>query len=169
MRDMTKPVGDACHDDGTLKDADELVWPESPSEIVAQQTFEEWPHVDEPAPHPEGEFDRWPWSPTSLVVLSVVESEDETTILQKCKKVSMRVFLWSKWYSLYDQKNKSTRKAKRAKKASSATDNQHEMQSDTAGSNETGDSDDNSEAESESNKEQKKNKVTVCTVRGCYI
>lgn len=60
MRDMTKPVGDACHDDGTLKDADELVWPESPSEIVAQQTFEEWPHVDEPAPHPEGEFDRWP-------------------------------------------------------------------------------------------------------------
>ena len=102
MRDMTKPVGDACHDDGTLKDADELVWPESPSEIVAQQTFEEWPHVDEPAPHPEGEFDRWPWSPTPLVVLSVVESEDETTILQKCKKVSMRVFLWSKWYSLYD-------------------------------------------------------------------
>ena len=57
------------------------------------------------------------------------------------------------------------------KKASSATDNQHEMQSDTAGSDETGDSDDNSEAESKSNKEQKKNKVRVCTVlnRGCYI
>ena len=32
-RDTTKPVGDACHEDGTLKDADEMVWPNSPTEL----------------------------------------------------------------------------------------------------------------------------------------
>ena len=58
--------------------------------------------VDEPVPHPEGEFDRWPWSPTPLDALLVVESEDEITIPQKRKKVSMRVFPWSNWYSLSD-------------------------------------------------------------------
>ena len=86
MRDMTKPVSDACRDDGTLKDANELEWPESPSEIVTQQEyFNHWPE-----PHyPEGEFDRR--SPTPLEVLLVVdsESEDEKTIPQKCKKVTM--------------------------------------------------------------------------------
>ena len=96
MRDMTKPVGDACRDDGTLKDANELEWPESPSEIVTQQEyFDHWPEPH----HPEGDFDGR--SPTPLEVLSVVdlEPEDEKTIPQKRKKVSMRVCFWSKWYS----------------------------------------------------------------------
>jgi hypothetical protein len=32
-REATKPVGDACREDGTLKDADEMVWPNSPTEL----------------------------------------------------------------------------------------------------------------------------------------
>ena len=99
MRDMTKPVGDACRDDGTLKDADELEWPDSPSELVATQTHFDWHHGpadDEPAPHPDSEFERRSSTPLEV---SVVESEDEKTIPQKRKKVSMRVCLWSKWYS----------------------------------------------------------------------
>jgi len=28
--DQTKPVGEACNEDGTLKDASELDWPDSP-------------------------------------------------------------------------------------------------------------------------------------------
>ena len=32
LRDMTKPIGDACRDDGTLKDASELFWPNSPTD-----------------------------------------------------------------------------------------------------------------------------------------
>ena len=34
---MTKPVGDACRDDGTLKDASEMVWPDSPTELEAHR------------------------------------------------------------------------------------------------------------------------------------
>jgi hypothetical protein len=30
--DNSKPVGDACREDGTLKDASELDWPDSPTE-----------------------------------------------------------------------------------------------------------------------------------------
>ena len=30
--DKSKPEGDACHEDGTLKDASELDWPDSPTE-----------------------------------------------------------------------------------------------------------------------------------------
>ena len=104
MRDVTKPVGDACRDDGTLKDADELEWPDSPSELVATQTHFDWHHGladDEPAPHPDSEFDRR--SPTPVDVM-VVESEleDEITVPRKRKKVSLRVCLRSKWYSLSD-------------------------------------------------------------------
>jgi hypothetical protein len=87
MRDMTKPVGDACREDGTLKDADELVWPDSPTESVAPRNgFARW---DEPAPHPEGDFDRR--SPTPLEI-TVVDTDDEAIIPQKRKKVSMRVY-----------------------------------------------------------------------------
>jgi hypothetical protein len=47
LRDVTKPVGDACRDDGTLKDADEMVWPNSPTEPEApQMDFHEWPGYD---------------------------------------------------------------------------------------------------------------------------
>jgi hypothetical protein len=31
LRDMAKPVGDACRADGTLKDANEMVWVTSPT------------------------------------------------------------------------------------------------------------------------------------------
>lgn len=37
LRDTTKPVGDACREDGTLKDADEMVWPNSPTELEPPQ------------------------------------------------------------------------------------------------------------------------------------
>jgi hypothetical protein len=88
-RDMTKPVGDACREDGTLKDADELEWPNSPTELgAAQKDFAGW---DEPAPHPEGDFNRR--SPTPLEITPVVDTEDEITIPQKRKKVSKRVYL----------------------------------------------------------------------------
>jgi hypothetical protein len=105
MRDMTKPVGDACRDDGTLKDADELEWPDSPTELVAPQKYFEdstpshHSYDDEPAPHPEGEFDRRSSTPLDV---TFVESENEITVPQKRTKVSIRLSLWSKWYSLSD-------------------------------------------------------------------
>ena len=37
LRDATKPVGDACCDDGTLKDADEMIWPNSPTKLEAPE------------------------------------------------------------------------------------------------------------------------------------
>jgi hypothetical protein len=36
-KDTTKPDGDACREDGTLKEADEMVWPNSPSDEVKVQ------------------------------------------------------------------------------------------------------------------------------------
>jgi hypothetical protein len=33
-KDIEKPDGDACRKDGTLKDADELYWPDSPSDEI---------------------------------------------------------------------------------------------------------------------------------------
>ena len=55
---MMKPVGNVCCDNGTLKDTDELEWPDFPTEIIAlqfpQNDFNEWRQHDyEPAPHPE--------------------------------------------------------------------------------------------------------------------
>jgi hypothetical protein len=32
FKDASKPDGDACREDGTLKDASEMDWPDSPSE-----------------------------------------------------------------------------------------------------------------------------------------
>lgn len=32
-KDWTKPDGDACRPDGTLKDASEMEWPNSPSDL----------------------------------------------------------------------------------------------------------------------------------------
>jgi hypothetical protein len=34
-KDITKPDGDACNEDGTLKDASELEWPDSPTAPIA--------------------------------------------------------------------------------------------------------------------------------------
>ena len=31
LKDFSKPDGDACNEDGTLKDASEMDWPDSPS------------------------------------------------------------------------------------------------------------------------------------------
>jgi len=33
-KDKTKPDGDACRPDGTLRDASEMEWPQSPSDSV---------------------------------------------------------------------------------------------------------------------------------------
>jgi hypothetical protein len=38
FKDSSKPDGDACRDDGTLKDASELEWPNSPSDSKASNT-----------------------------------------------------------------------------------------------------------------------------------
>ena len=32
-KDYSKPDGDACQDDGTLKDTSEMEWPNSPSDL----------------------------------------------------------------------------------------------------------------------------------------
>ena len=89
LRDMTKPVGNACRDDGTLKDADELEWPDSPTEITAPQN--DWDQHDyEPAPHPEGKFDQRSRSSTPpQAEVTFINSEDEITIPQKRTKVSI--------------------------------------------------------------------------------
>jgi hypothetical protein len=43
LKDSSKPDGDACRDDGTLKDASELDWPNSPSDIKApSNTFDHY-------------------------------------------------------------------------------------------------------------------------------
>ena len=36
LKDFSKPDGDACREDGTLKDASEMEWPNSPSETDFQ-------------------------------------------------------------------------------------------------------------------------------------
>ena len=54
FKDASKPDGDACRDDGTLKDADEMEWPNSPSEqqsfVLPEKRKREWYdyHDDEP-------------------------------------------------------------------------------------------------------------------------
>ena len=46
MRDMMKPVSDACRDDGTLKEANEMVWPDSPTALEApQDNFREYDEI----------------------------------------------------------------------------------------------------------------------------
>jgi hypothetical protein len=39
FKDTGKPDGEACREDGTLKDVDELVWPDSPSDEVLKNVF----------------------------------------------------------------------------------------------------------------------------------
>ena len=98
MRDMTKPVGDACCDDGMLKDVDEMQWPDLLTKLEAPQTGFAEPYPDyEPGFPDSDEFDQ-----RSSTPLEFPESEDEITIPQKCTKVSMRVdvLFWSNVYSL---------------------------------------------------------------------
>jgi hypothetical protein len=38
-KDLSKPDGEACNEDGTLKDASEMDWPDSPSEPAAPATL----------------------------------------------------------------------------------------------------------------------------------
>ena len=40
FKDASKPDGDTCHEDGTLKDASEMEWPDSPSEPNFQEDLE---------------------------------------------------------------------------------------------------------------------------------
>ena len=45
LMDMSKPEGDACREDGTLKDASEMEWPNSPTEYnkaLISQHEEDW-------------------------------------------------------------------------------------------------------------------------------
>jgi hypothetical protein len=45
LMDMSKPEGDACREDGTLKDASEMEWPDSPTEYnqaLINQHEEDW-------------------------------------------------------------------------------------------------------------------------------
>ena len=82
MRDFTKPVGDVCCEDGTLKDASKLEWPDSPSELVAPQN--DWnEHNYEPVQHPEGDLNQRSSTPPEVMT---VESEDELTIPQSAQK-----------------------------------------------------------------------------------
>ena len=67
MRDATKPVGDACCDDGTLKDADKMVWPNSPTELEApQKDFREW--YDELGSESESTGDNLPTDKVTLIL-----------------------------------------------------------------------------------------------------
>lgn len=34
LKDASKPEGEACNPDGTLKDADKMEWPNSPSDLA---------------------------------------------------------------------------------------------------------------------------------------
>lgn len=48
FKDSSKPDGDACRDDGTLKDASELEWPNSPSDSqAANNSFDDSDYVME--------------------------------------------------------------------------------------------------------------------------
>jgi hypothetical protein len=45
MKDPSKPDGEACNQDGTLKDASELEWPDSPTQPSAFGFQDEmWDH-----------------------------------------------------------------------------------------------------------------------------
>ena len=68
LRDATKPIGDACRDDGTLKDADEMVWPNSPTELEApQKDFRDW-YDDEPGSESKSTRDNLPTAKVTLIL-----------------------------------------------------------------------------------------------------
>ena len=39
LMDTSKPIGDACREDGTLKDANEMDWPDSPTQFDHHQAL----------------------------------------------------------------------------------------------------------------------------------
>lgn len=62
LMDMSKPEGDACREDGTLKDASEMEWPDSPTEnnqALISQNDENWQLYNT-----NGSELEWPDSPT---------------------------------------------------------------------------------------------------------
>ena len=70
---MTKPVGDACRDDGTLKDASEMVWADSPTalEVEAppgQNYNDELESYDDILYGPEYEGDNLPMAKVTLIL-----------------------------------------------------------------------------------------------------
>jgi hypothetical protein len=52
LKDASKPDGDACREDGTLKDASEMEWPNSPS----QTNFENPADLDSNADRADSEL-----------------------------------------------------------------------------------------------------------------
>jgi hypothetical protein len=51
IMDTSKPVGDACREDGTLKDASEMDWPNSPTEqnrALIEEQFRDASELDQP-------------------------------------------------------------------------------------------------------------------------
>ena len=56
--DTSKPVGDACREDGTLKDAGEMEWPDSPTGYNQSLLSQRSPFDD------NGSELEWPISPS---------------------------------------------------------------------------------------------------------
>ena len=68
LRDTTKPVGDACRDDGTLKDADEMVWLNLPTELKAPQKDFHERYDYEPGSESESTRDNLPTAKVTLIL-----------------------------------------------------------------------------------------------------
>ena len=47
LKDASKPDGEACNDDGTLKEASEMDWPDSPTDLAAPATLKRRAHSDD--------------------------------------------------------------------------------------------------------------------------
>lgn len=72
--DTSKPVGDACREDGTLKDASEMEWPNSPTELTwhgpNSPTELEWPNspTEDQSSRSESEPDEAPKAKVSIII-----------------------------------------------------------------------------------------------------
>ena len=68
---MTKPVGEACHEDGTLKDVSEIEWADSPTafQVEAPQNDDElYELFDKVLYGSEDEGDNLPMAEVSLIL-----------------------------------------------------------------------------------------------------
>ena len=102
LRDAAKPVGDACRDDGTLKDANEIDWLNSPSELEPRNDFHTSDGYDlmdsmYVSESEEGnlvnlilafDFISYSHSIQQRSLVGDIESENERIISQKHKKVA---------------------------------------------------------------------------------
>lgn len=106
-RDMTKPIGDACRDDGTLKDANEIEWVHSPTKVTSSEPPPESPGTssdiyvsdnhDLPSIKVSCVLQIWcrnspaTQQKTQIHGVEDPKSEDEITVPQKRKNVRIRV------------------------------------------------------------------------------